>query len=132
MQRKAASLMLGDFGPTLTELYFDGRKWTTQSQDFETDEEAQEAWGKLGLEGYLTANEGYFWVGAEPVSVTVSCDLGAGHLFLTFDEANPQHSAIGFISNPGWVVENGVGFLHKLTKTSQETMEHHENSVVLQ
>jgi hypothetical protein len=123
MQRRAASLTLGDLGPTLTEVFWDNGRWSTQSQDFDDDDAAKEAWNKLKLRGYLVANEGYLWVDQSPDMVSVSSDGGAGHLFLILDEENPNTSSIGFISNAAWIVENGMGFLELTAMKYRETQE---------
>jgi hypothetical protein len=132
MEMKAATLFLGDLGPTLKTLWWKQGEWTTDEQEFSSDADAKKAFEALQLTGYLTADEGYLWVGQSPDMVAVSCDGGAGHIFLVLDEEDPEKSGVGFISNARWIVENGTGFLEVIARKYQETLGQYENRASIQ
>jgi hypothetical protein len=132
---KAAALYLGDLGPLLRTVMLEDGCWASREIEFGNEREALDAWGELCLEGFLTADEGYFWISHHPDAASVTVDNGAGHLFLTLDHKHGKDSSIGFVANAKWVLENGVGFLDKVVNTprlSQETLERDGNIATLQ
>jgi hypothetical protein len=122
MKVAAAALQLGDDGPSLHKLMWDGEHWSTHDLNFNTDEEALEAWDALGLEGWIYASRGRFYVGQIPAAVSVTLDAGAGQIYMVLDQEQPQVSGIGFVENSSWILENGVGFLEQVVNTPGFTM----------
>jgi hypothetical protein len=128
MHLKAAALYVeeGELGPALRKLTFDGISWAAHEVSFETSKEALEAWEALGVDGYLRAEEGFFYINGTPDAASVTIDGDAGHICLVLDAQHANSSMIGFVSNSRWVLENGIGFLRTVTERPrfhQETLE---------
>lgn len=121
----AAHCNLGDLGPVVVELGFNGYQWITTCNEFDTNEEAIEYWSSLDLNGELVWDEGRLFIGAPYRAMDLSLDENLGQIGFLFGDT--KESQLKFIAPSDFLVENVPGFMFPFTGKSQETQEQTEN-----
>lgn len=121
MSRVAACLTLGELGPFLQEVFFDGREYTRVGTEFENDDQALSHWASLELEGYLVHAEGRVWWRGNPQIMSCSLDQYGGSMSLYFDAGLSPGSSLAISGENRFIADTVMGLIPNIPGYSQET-----------